>query len=278
MLWKGEVTLKPGICMSDLLISDLLILLIEPSSTQRRVILSFLKDLGIENVDVAENGTQAMEHMNRVVPDLVISSMHLPEMTGADLLHRMRESGDLSHIPFMLISSETHFRYLEPIRQAGAIAILPKPFQLEQLRSALNSTLDFIDPKLLELNDVSAEDIQVLLVDDSKMARNYIKRVLGDMGLENVVEAENGIEAVNFLREHHFDLIVTDYNMPEMDGKEFIAHVRQESSQPSVPILMVTSESDNSRLAMVEQVGVSAICDKPFEPGNIRELLAKLMN
>jgi len=264
--------------MSDLLINDLLIMLIEPSSTQRKVILSYLKDMEIDNVDVAESGADALQRMEKVVPDLVISAMHLPEMTGADLLIRMRENSELSHVPFLLISSETHFRYLEPVRQAGAIAILPKPFQLDQLRSALNSTLDFIDPKLLELDDASTEEMQVLLVDDSKLARTYIKRVLSDMGLENVLEAGNGTEAVSLLRENHFDLIVTDYNMPEMDGKEFAEHVRQESSQPSVPILMVTSESDTSRLAMVEQVGVSAICDKPFEPSNIRELLSKLMN
>ena len=101
---------------------------------------------------------------------------------------------------------------------------------------------------------------------------------LQDMGIETIIEAENGVDAVALLQQHHFDLIVTDYNMPEMDGKEFAEHVRQKSDQRSIPILMVTSVSDESRLAMVEQVGVSAICDKPFEPNNIRELLMKLLS
>ena len=264
--------------MSDLVISDLLILLVEPSATQRKYIFAYLESMGIDNIDLADSAKAALDSMDQVVPDLVISSMHLPDMTGTDLLLFMRDKPDLSHVPFMLISSETNYRYLEPIRQAGAIAILPKPFDLEQLRSALNSTLDFIDPEMLEVNNIAPEELNVLLVDDSPLARKHIMRVLNNMGVENIVEAGNGIEAIEMIKENIFDLIVTDYNMPEMDGKEFSQYVREQSNQADIPILMVTSVSDTSRLAMVENVGVSAICDKPFEVSNVRALLSKILS
>lgn len=264
--------------MSDLVISDLLILLVEPSTTQRKYIFTYLESMGIDNIDLADSAKAALDTMEHVVPDLVISSMHLPDMTGTDLLLFMRDKPDLSHVPFMLISSETNYRYLEPIRQAGAIAILPKPFDLEQLRSALNSTLDFIDPDMLEVNDIAPEELNVLLVDDSPLARKHIMRVLNNMGVENISEAGNGIEAIEMIQESIFDLIVTDYNMPEMDGKEFSQYVREQSDQADIPILMVTSVSDTSRLAMVENVGVSAICDKPFEVSNVRALLSKILS
>jgi len=264
--------------MSDLVISDLLILLVEPSATQRKYIFAYLESMGIDNIDLADSAKAALDSMDQVVPDLVISSMHLPDMTGTDLLLFMRDKPDLSHVPFMLISSETNYRYLEPIRQAGAIAILPKPFDLEQLRSALNSTLDFIDPEMLEVNNIAPEELNVLLVDDSPLARKHIMRVLNNMGVENIDEAGNGIEAIEMIKENIFDLIVTDYNMPEMDGKEFSQYVREQSNQADIPILMVTSVSDTSRLAMVENVGVSAICDKPFEVSNVRALLSKILS
>lgn len=264
--------------MTDLIISDLLILLVEPSATQRKYIFSYLESMGIDNVDLADSAESALDSMDNVVPDLVISSMHLPDMTGSDLLLRMRENPDLSHVPFMLVSSETHYRYLEPIRQAGAIAILPKPFQLEQLRSALMSTLDYIDPEELEVSDIVPEELNVLLVDDSPLARKHIMRVLQNMGIESVTEAANGVEAVEIMKSAVYDLIVTDYNMPEMDGKDFIQYVREQSNQADVPILMVTSVSDESRLAMVENIGVSAICDKPFEVANVRSLLSKILS
>jgi two-component system chemotaxis response regulator CheY len=73
------------------------------------------------------------------------------------------------------------------------------------------------------------------------------------------------------------DLVVTDYNMPEMDGQALVKHIRQHSWQKTVPILMVTSESDEGRLAAVEAAGVSGICDKPFEASVVRELLGRLL-
>jgi two-component system chemotaxis response regulator CheY len=66
--------------------------------------------------------------------------------------------------------------------------------------------------------------------------------------------------------------------MPEMDGKEFVEHVRHESHQPSVPILMVSSEQDASRLAVVQQAGVSAVCDKPFDTTTIKQLIENILD
>jgi len=264
--------------MSDLMIGDLLVLLVEPSTTQQKVIISYLNELGLDNVDVAGSGQTAIDGMARVIPDLIISSMHLPDITGADLLVKVRGMSELADLPFLLISSETHYRYLEPIRQAGAIAILPKPFEKSQLSSALRATLNYIDPEALEIDVMAAEDIRVLLVDDSALARKHIKRVLNNMGVDNITEAEDGAEGVEILREVQVDLIVTDYNMPEMDGNEFTHYVREESSQRSVPILMVTSETDSSRLAMVEDAGVSAICDKPFDQDSARDIIRMIIN
>jgi len=98
------------------------------------------------------------------------------------------------------------------------------------------------------------------------------------MGLDNIDEAVNGLEAVELLSNNLFDLVVTDYNMPEMDGRELSAYIREQSTQQSIPIIMVTSEQNDSRLAAVQQAGVSAICDKPFEPENVRQLIKQLIS
>jgi len=263
--------------MSELEINDLYVLLVEPSLTQRKYISNYLTEFGISSIDFAENAKEALDLMEKVIPDLVISTMHLPDITGADLLIRMRERDKFSAIPFMLISSEVSYRYLEPIRQAGVIAILPKPFKPDQLCAALHSTINYISPERLEAGEIDPEDIVVLLVDDSKLARKHISRVLASMGIGNIMEAQNGVEGIELLNKHVFDLIVTDYNMPEMDGKEFSQYVREQSDQNDIPIIMVTSESDSNRLAMIESVGVSAICDKPFEAESVRNLLFNIL-
>ncbi len=265
--------------MSMISIADLLVLLVEPSTTQQRVIGKRLQEAGARNIDVVDDGASALQLIQHSPPDVVISAMYLPDMTGAELVGIMRADEAMADIPFLLVSSETRPRMLEPLRQAGVIGILPKPFELSHLRDALLAAVDLLDPDSLQLEDVAMEpeDLQVLIVDDSRTSRRYIRRVLENMGMENFVEAENGREGIEAMNHDSFDLIVTDYNMPEMDGAAFVRYVREQSAQPAVPILMVTSVSDSSRLAQIEQAGVSAIFDKPFEPRNILALLNRVL-
>jgi len=258
-------------------LQDLTVVLVEPSQTQQKLITRYLNEQGVRYISYFTEGTTALQAIERDLPDLVISALYMPDMTGTDLVSSIRQNPKLEKLVFMLISSETRMHALDPIRQAGAVAILPKPFSVEQLRAGLNSTLDLIDPHELRLEDHMAEDLRVLIVDDSSMARKHIRRVLESMGLENITEAADGTAAVPILNEQLFDLVITDYNMPEMDGDKLVEHIRTRTHQASVPVLMVTSEESDVRLAAARQSGVSALADKPFEPGNIRALITQML-
>lgn len=258
-------------------IADLAITFVEPSSTQRKVIAGHLSDLGLSRVDWFSDGASALKDMHQYQPDLVVSAMHLPDMSGTELVQQMRADEELEHIPFMVVSSEHSDYYLEPARQAGVVAILSKPFAPNDLKKALYSTLEFIEPDTSGLDEIEIDELMVLVVDDSLTARKHICRVLRNLGIENIVQAINGKEALACMEHQLFDLIVTDYNMPEMDGQELTRFVRENSMQKSLPILMVTSEANNSQLAGVRQAGVSALCDKPFEPGEVRSLIKKIL-
>ncbi|CAK0757682.1 Response regulator [Gammaproteobacteria bacterium] len=263
--------------MANIEISDLSILLVEPSISQLKIIQRSLQGTGVRNVEGVNSGKKALEVLEKFQPDLVASAMYLPDMTATELVLAMRDTSALREIPFMLISSETHFRTLEPIRQAGVVAILPKPFGREELRRALRATVELLDPKELELEHIDLDDVHVLLVDDSGTARNYVKKVLVNLGIRHVSTAQNGLKAAEMLNNTVFDLIVTDLNMPEMDGLQLVEYVRRRLHNLEVPIIMVTSEQDETRLANVEHSGVSAICDKPFDPQSVREMLARVM-
>jgi two-component system chemotaxis response regulator CheY len=114
------------------------------------------------------------------------------------------------------------------------------------------------------------------VVDDSKMARNFVSRVLRSLGIERLPEAADGAEAIEIIKENTFDLVGTDYNMPEVNGKELTEYIRNESEQSHIPVLMVSSESNEAHLSNIEQSGVNAMCDKPFEPDNVRRILYNL--
>lgn len=252
---------------------DLSVLLIEPSAVQARIISDLLAGVDVTRIEVVDSGEAALTLMRGDAPALTISAFYLPDMTGVDLLHRMRADEALVNRPFVLVSSETRPQILDPVRQSGACAILPKPFSSTQLATALRAVSDYLNPQAMLDVDMDLEQLRVLLVDDSANARKYVRHILGNLGIEEFIEAENGVEAMGILAGTMVDLVITDYNMPEMDGRALVEHIRQQSWQSSVPILMVTSESNMSRLAAVEQAGVSAICDKPFEPQMIKRLI-----
>ena len=264
--------------MESLRINDLTLLIIEPSTTQAKIICESLKELELDQITVVGSGEAALQHMLSTPPDLVISTMYLPDTDAAKLVTAMRNSKKLIDTPFMLISSETKFSELDPLRQAGVVAILPKPFKVADLKRALYSTLDHIVLDEDALSDIDAESLSVLVVDDSSTARRHITRVLSNLGIQKITTANNGIEAAHKLNEAYFDLVVTDYNMPEMDGEQLTRYIREHSSQQSIPVLMVTSEESGSRLAAVQQSGVSGICDKPFDPQVVKQLIRSALS
>ena len=261
----------------SLSISQLDVLLVEPSGTQQRIIQEYLVELGAREPDQVRTAGDALTAMHDRTPDLVISAMHLPDMTGTELIQAMRSNPDTIDVAFILISSETSIRYLEPLRQAGVISILPKPFDRNQLRTSLLATLDFLQPDPLELKHFVPDELRILIVDDSFTSRRIIKQMLERMGIEQLSEAENGREAMELIDNEFFDLIVTDYNMPEVDGEQLSQFIRNQSTQQSVPVLMVTSETDSNRLAGIAQSGVSAVFDKPFTVETLRETIQRVL-
>lgn len=259
-------------------IHELYLLLVEPSPVQAKIITSSLAHLGVPSVETVSSGAEALAGMRSNAPALVMSSMYLPDMTGAELIQAMQADPGLSEIPFVLISSENRAHILEPVRQSGVCAILPKPFTTDKLQAALRATLNWLNTDYsLEQDGLALDELRVMVVDDSPMARKYIRHVLGNLGVKLFFEACNGAEAAALMNDSIVDLVVTDYNMPEMDGHALIEHIRSRSWQKSVPVLMVTSETDQGRLAAVHNMGVVGVCDKPFESETVKSLLRQLL-
>jgi two-component system chemotaxis response regulator CheY len=263
--------------MQQLSPADLSILLIEPSDVQRKIIIKQLAEEGSTQVSTADSIASALVQLKQHKADLVISSLYFEQGTSLELLAKLKNDADLADVPFVLISSETKKAQLEQFKQSGVVAILPKPFNSVQLGKALNAAIDLLSPAELELSLFDVHDVRVLVVDDSRLARNHIKRVLQNLGIQHLTEAEDGQQAIELLRNNMFDLVVTDFNMPEVNGQELTQYIREHSQQSHIPVLMVTSEANESHLANIAQSGVNALCDKPFEPETVRALLSRIM-
>lgn len=257
-------------------ISQLSIVVVEPSHAQWRIIAGHLREQGVTDLHWFKQGDATLEGIAHLMPDLVISALYLPDMTGSDLVYAIRREPRFENVMFMLISSETDEFRLEPIRQAGVIAILPKPFDPKDMKRALMTAADFADPQPLT-DEIDLADLRVLVVDDSDISRAMVVRLLRNIGIEEIVQAANGAQAVERLSQSIFDLVITDYNMPEMDGRELVHYIRESVAYRTLPVMMITAEHDEEILAAVYKEGVSAICDKPFDSIYMKEIIMRAL-
>uniref|UniRef100_A0A7C4QQH9 Response regulator n=1 Tax=Schlesneria paludicola TaxID=360056 RepID=A0A7C4QQH9_9PLAN len=115
--------------------------------------------------------------------------------------------------------------------------------------------------------------MNVLVVDDSQTMRTIQRRCLGALGIVNVAEGVDGAHAWQLFQTGSFDLILSDWNMPNMDGLTFLKHVRRVNRQ--VPFLMITTEAERARVVEAIQAGVTDYLVKPFTPEGLKAKLDK---
>lgn len=115
-------------------------------------------------------------------------------------------------------------------------------------------------------------DINILIVDDSAIMRKMIIKTIRLCGLDvnRLYEAENGRKGLQLLREEPIDILFTDINMPVMDGMEMLRRVRQHKATRSLPVLIISTESNKGRIKEINKQG-AVFVHKPFTPENLRE-------
>lgn len=117
---------------------------------------------------------------------------------------------------------------------------------------------------------------KVLVVDDFSTMRRIVKNLLRELDMKNLQEADDGSSAVPMLEDGDFDLVVTDWNMPEMDGYELLKYIRASPKLQHIPVLMVTAESKREQIVMAAKAGVNGYIVKPFTAKTLHEKLSKI--
>ena len=117
---------------------------------------------------------------------------------------------------------------------------------------------------------------KILVVDDSSTMRRIMKVSLGRCGYTDIEEAENGLEALNQAKTKQYDCVITDWNMPEMDGLELAKNLRTLDNYTKIPIMMVTTEGGKQDIIEALTQGVSSYIVKPFTQDTLQQKMAGL--
>ncbi|HEX8948858.1 MAG TPA: chemotaxis response regulator CheY [Dissulfurispiraceae bacterium] len=118
--------------------------------------------------------------------------------------------------------------------------------------------------------------IKVLVVDDFPTMRRIVKNLLKQLGFEHIDEAEDGVQALGKLKGGNYGLVVSDWNMPNMEGIELLKKVRTESGINEIPFLMVTAEAEKEKVIEAIKAGVDNYIVKPFTAEILKEKLEKI--
>jgi two-component system, chemotaxis family, chemotaxis protein CheY len=121
--------------------------------------------------------------------------------------------------------------------------------------------------------------VNILVVDDSLPMRSVIMKTIkaSGFGAANFYQAPDGAKALEELRKEWMDLVITDYNMPEMNGGELITEMKKDDDLSSIPVIVVTTEGSKEKVEKFAEMGADAYIKKPFTPETIKEKLTQLL-
>jgi serine/threonine protein kinase len=276
-----ELTLPAGSSTSPITV-----LIVEPSRVQAAIIRNYLEEHALVVVGTVGDGSDAMQAVRELRPRVVISSMHLKSITGVELAQQIRSEIKKDAPGFVLITSEADECESGSLSKLNRVLQLAKPFSANQMIEALNLVTGASMPlhlaasptmlKPLPAANKDRSQLKVLIADDSGTARTNVRTVLQTLGFKHFLEVPDGAHAIGAAAQESCDLIVTDYNMPLMDGRALVSYLKQNPPTANIPIIMVTTETDPKILDPVRKLGVVAIIEKAFPTSVVVPLLDSL--
>jgi two-component system chemotaxis response regulator CheY len=124
---------------------------------------------------------------------------------------------------------------------------------------------------------MNTTDLKFLIVDDFSTMRRIVRGLLKEMGCNNADEAEDGAVALSMLKANKYDFVVSDINMPNMNGFDLLKAVKAEESLKHLPVLMVTAEARKEDIVMAAQSGAAGYIVKPFTKATLEEKVQKIL-
>ncbi|MEA9356197.1 response regulator [Bacteriovorax sp. PP10] len=259
------------------------VLVVEDNKVQRESIKELIQDKMVEVV-MAENAVKAMEHLKKTIFDCMILDLHLPDMTGYELLEHMTDIDNISHPPVIVYTGKDLSKLEEQNLQKYSQSIIIKGAHsperlfsevtlfLHQVENQLSKDRQNMLQKLRDREQIF-EGKKILLVDDDVRNIFALSAALESKGA--VIEtARNGIEAVAKMKENPtIDLILMDIMMPEMDGYEATREIRKDPRFQRLPIIAVTAKAMGDDQEKCREAGANDYLAKPVDLTKLLSLL-----
>jgi signal transduction histidine kinase/DNA-binding response OmpR family regulator len=263
------------------------VLIVDDNRTNRRILEGMLTRWEMKTTSV-ESGEEALvalytAHGAGAPFGLVLTDMHMPHMDGFTLIEQIRQRPELSAAIIMMLTSAGHRGDAARCQKLGVAAYLLKPIRQSELREAIARVLGAVEhdgaiPLVTRFSLHDAREpgssLHVLLAEDNLVNQRLAVRLLEKRG-HHVVVAGNGREALAALQKDHFDLVFMDVQMPEMDGYEATAAIRQKERGASFRqrIIALTAHAMKGDREKCLEAGMDGYLTKPIRPQELDDIL-----
>ncbi|MBN1881875.1 MAG: response regulator [Deltaproteobacteria bacterium] len=219
------------------------------------------------HVHAVENGYDAIDYVRDHEVDLVYMDVSLPGIDGFQTLAKMREI-DPSITGVMMSGDETN-KMLDPPTQDGIYVSIAKPIEIDKIQEIndsferVSNAVKFIYDNPFGFDIERFNEAKILIVDDEKDIVDILVTALEDVGMKNLDTAFDGQEAVVAVNKKHYDVVLTDIVMPELNGIDLMRHVKALSEDTQVIIL--TGNADKKSAISAVKLGAYDFIEKPFD-------------
>jgi response regulator RpfG family c-di-GMP phosphodiesterase len=245
------------------MMSERRILIVDDSAVFRMSMKKILASMNAEII-LAQDGQEGLDLALQEKFDIVVSDIDMPKINGIELCRSLKNTGT----PVVMVSTFDSESDVDKGFQAGASAYLSKYDIQDRLLETVESVLSKSKFKSNRL---------VMVVDDSKVVLKIVEKGLAEAGFR-VIIAENGKKALNLLETIQPDLILTDIEMPDINGFEFCGTVHMNPELSTVPIVAMSSKTDRGYMKRMLQNGASAFLCKPFNIDELVILVEKMLS
>lgn len=235
------------------------------------VVRSFLsRELGKSGalISLADNGEQAFDYASSGDIDLVIADVDLPKIGGIELCRKIKTNQKTQQIPVIILDSLDTEDGIQRGYHAGATACIPKSQTKEALLDAIGNVI---------LKATFQRGRLILVVDDSLTVRSLVSKSLKDVGF-TIIQAENGKVALDLLRHKKPDLILSDIDMPEMNGEAFCQAVHADPVLATIPFVVMSANNQRPIMRRMLQLGADSYLVKPFNVEQLVITIEKLLS
>ena len=246
-------------------------LIAEDARVDRRLLVGILRHhLDFEEIIEAKDGAEALEWVRNEQFQLILLDWNMPKMQGIDVLRKIRDEN--VNTPVIMVTGEKDRASVVEAFDAGANNYIVKPFGASTVAAKIKNTL-----RGVSRNSQRPTAKRALVVDASAVMRKVLAGMLDRAcHFREIVQAEDGLEALRVAKSGDFDLILLDWNMPKMLGIDTLKAIRKYDAE--TPVIMVTNEKEEARVVEALEAGANNYVVKPFEPSTIAKVVKQTLH